>query len=72
MVYYMIIIFGEKFCLDYVGENESCFFFLEILKKKIIVKVLKCVIDIILFMFYIWYFGLEYKVWKEKFVEIVS
>lgn len=45
MAHYMTTIFGEKLCLDYVGENESCLPSPETLKKKIIVKVPKCAID---------------------------
>lgn len=72
MAHYMTTIFGEKLCLDYVGENESCLPSPETLKKKIIVKVPKCAIDTTLFVSHIWHFGSEHKVWKEKFVKIVS
>lgn len=71
MAHYMTTIFGEKLCLDYVGENESCLPSPETLKKKIIVKVPKCAIDTTLFMSHIWHFGIDHKVcwdyeWREN------
>lgn len=76
MAHYMTTIFGEKLCLDYVGENESCLPSPETLKKKIIVKVPKCAIDATVQLYswivsHIRHFGSDHKVWKGKFVEIM-